>query len=219
MELKRFSALLITLFCTFTLAMLGISSNAYSAIYYVQTDGNDSNLGDTWGAANALLTIGQALSMASGTPEADTIRVAAGTYNEWDLALVSDLILYGGYPAAGGGEETRDPATHITTIDGNSNATVIYCSGISNVTIDGFTVTNGLGNHGSDPHHGGGFYIETCTNLTISNNQITNNIADRTVSEHDDYDVGGGLFVDGGCDNSVEIIWNEISFNRNKKNK
>ena len=158
--------LLLTVFCIiFSLSL--IPATAYALDYYVdQSNGNDANDGLAWGASNALLTINEAITIANGTPEADTVHVAQGTYNEWALTLGSDLTLYGGYPSGGG---TRDPATYTTTIDGNSTATVIFCDTISNVIIDGFTITNGQGNGGFDQHHGGGFYIRSCTNLTISN--------------------------------------------------
>ena len=116
------------------LSFISFSSTALATNYYVSNNGNNGNDGLGWGASHALLTITEAITRANATPEVDTIHVAEGTYDEWDLTLGSDLTLYGGYPTGGG---TRDPNSNITTIDGNSNATVIFCYNISNVTIDG----------------------------------------------------------------------------------
>ena len=107
--------------------------------YYVQQSvGNDANPGNGWGGVNALKTIQKAIDLANANAGADTIHVAAGTYNE-HIVLVSDVTLLGGYTSAGG--TPRDRTANPTIIDGTSSGrpvTIGVPDAVSDVTIDRF---------------------------------------------------------------------------------
>lgn len=142
---------------------------AMAAAYYVQTTaGNDANPGDAWGAGHALATVGAAMAKAALTPGADTIHVAAGTYAE-RVEIVSGVTLLGGYPAAGGAQ--RDPAANETILDAAEAGTVVQMVSTDNVTLDGFTVTNGSRADGC----GGGVLAVNGTGVVIAGNLIIGN--------------------------------------------
>lgn len=169
--------------------------NALAADYYVQQSvGDDGNPGDGWGAGHAMATIGAALVQAGGSAESDTIHVAAGTYTE-NLTLPEGVTLYGGYPASGGA--TPDPAANPTIIDGGQSGVVITGIGLSNLTVDGFTIRNGRVNG-----VGAGLDIEDCSNAVINDNIIENNQAIG--------DWGGGIAV---IRSNVQITNNTIRNN------
>lgn len=144
----------------------------YADNYYVQGSvGDDGNDGDAWGSGSALATIGQGITLANANTGADTIHVAAGTYEE-HLVLGSDITLYGGYPAAGGASRNR--TANPTYIDGTGTGRPVTIMNVSNVTLDGFVVQNGVGNRG------GGILIQSSLllvtmSVTINDNEITNN--------------------------------------------
>jgi len=151
------------------------------AEYHVdQRDGNDTNSGLSWSAA--LATVGQALTLASVSPGADTVRVARGTYGE-NLLVPSEVTLEGGYPTGGG---ARNPAANPTVLDGGgAESVVIIGPNATGVTIDGFEITGGAGLLG-----GGGIYAETSL-VTIRNNVIHDNTVPTSLGR------GGGIALMG----------------------
>ena len=163
--------------------------------FYVQVNvGNNSNSGVSWGAGNALAAIQAAINLAQVTVGSDVIHVAAGTYSE-NIDVTGDVSIYGGYPPNGGA--TPSPAANPTNIDGGGSGTVVGILNVNNVLIDGFAIRNG-----SVIGRGGGFDIEYCSSITISNNTIENNTAT------DDW--GGGIAV---VMSSVTITKNIIQNN------
>jgi len=124
----------------------------------------------------------------------DTVMVAAGIYNE-NITLKSGVKLQGS-------------GTDFTTIDGGSNGSVVKMSGISDVTISGFTITNGLGD-GQDYYYadnGGGIAVYECSNIMIRDNIITQN---RAEGGHAD---GGGIMI-CKCSGDIDILNNSITDN------
>ncbi|MCA9971428.1 MAG: right-handed parallel beta-helix repeat-containing protein, partial [Anaerolineales bacterium] len=82
----------------------------------------------------------------------DTVRVAAGTYQDVVTAsgllsttvlITKDLTLLGGFSPD---FQTHDPATYVSTIDGQNSVKGIYVFG-SQAHVAGFTIVNGL-SHG-----------------------------------------------------------------------
>jgi parallel beta-helix repeat protein len=129
---------------------LGASSN----VYYVATTGSDTT-GDG-SAGNPWATIGYALNQ---TVCGDTIKVAAGTYNE-------NIALKGGVQVLGAGSD-------VTTIQGSGNSSVVTADGVGPSTrLDGFTITGG---HAQD---GGGMYNTNGASPTVSNCVFAGNSAD-----------------------------------------
>ncbi len=133
------------------------SSSAQAFDLFVKTPangGDDTNNGSSWSAAKA--TVQAALDSFFISNDSDTIRVAAGVYNEklffpgrWGVALL------GGFPVAGG-SYVSDPTTNPTIIDGTGiagSAAVIRIPptpsgsptyGTSKgLVIDGFIIRNG----------------------------------------------------------------------------
>jgi len=119
-------------------------------------------------------TIQQAIHSAV---RSDTILVASGVYNE-HLILKSGLRLKG----SGAGLLTPEDLGDDTVIDGASTGRPIYCDGIANVLIEGFTIINGRGNSA-----GGNIYCVD-SSVTIRDNLIMNG---RTTGAGG---YGGGLY-------------------------
>ena len=152
----------------------------------------------------------------------DAVVVDAGTYNE-NVVVSKD-----GISLQGSGAD-------VTTIDGGDAGSVIKMSGVSDVTISGFTITNGLGD-GQDYYfndNGGGIAVYECSNITIRDNVITQNQAtgsnadgggilvakctdeitiwQNTITDNNAQHWGGGISIQGSSD--VRIDWNDISNN------
>ena len=135
------------------------------------------SMGDTL----PFVTIGRAMAIARNLPGADTIHVAEGTYREPVVMEEDELTLLGGYIAGGG---VRDPGAHPTIVDGGASGPAILVSSqdgtnvLVNVTIDGFTLTNGRSfQRGGAAFGGAGVLIEEAQ-VTLTNNVITGNVAD-----------------------------------------
>jgi hypothetical protein len=131
------------------LSLFILSANVWAADYYVKTTGgNNTNDGLTWDTAKATVTAAMNL-ISTGT--GNTVKVAAGTYNEKvTFPNYSNIQLRGGYPAAGG--DTQDPWTNPTLIDGNTLAAGPLISinyntstnqGYTGLVIDGLTIKRG----------------------------------------------------------------------------
>ena len=166
----------------------------WAADYYVISGGTGTQTGNNW--ANALATIQKGIDLANASAGADTIHVAAGTYNE-HIVLVSDVTLLGGYTATGA--IPRDRTANPTIIDGTSTGRPVTIEDVSNVTIDGFWIQNGLVNG-----RGGGIYIRNASSVTINDNLITSNAATG--------DWGGGIAVAESSTN-IMITKNDITGN------
>lgn len=134
-----------------------------------------------------------ALSTAlSQATDGDTIYVAGGTYTGAGAAVITitrSITLYGGWDGASSGPVVRDPALYPTTLDGEGERRGVYVSGPLTVTLEGFTVTNGVA-----LDKGAGLYAED-TNLTLRAMTFYSNVVD---SGSTTYTFGGGAYVHGG---------------------
>ena len=176
---------------------------------FVATTGSDGGANPCTDKFNPCLTLQRAINVA-GTGE--EIAVAVGTYPENASVVSKNLTIRGGWDS---GFNTRDPASNVTTLDGQNLGTVV-CFDSSQSTLDGFTITNGYAslsdlasdgiyNCGSASSHGGGILVRGNSNMTISNNTIINNVANRR---------GGGVFVVGSV---VSINNNKVYSNTAKQ--
>jgi len=124
----------------------------------------------------------------------DTVIVDPGTYYE-NITLKSGITLKGA-------------GADVTIIDGGDNGSVVKMSGISDVTISGFTITNGLGDgqdyNGND--NGGGIAVYECSNITIRDNVITQNSTTGDLAD------GGGILI-SKCTAPITIWQNSITDN------
>ena len=137
----------------------------------------------------------------------DTIKVAAGTYDELNMRprkdisstgyvtqvvyLTKSLNLQAGYSLLDW--NTPDPNNNPTTLDAQNQGRVIYITGEINPSIQGFTITGGdaAGLGGCEPDErdcGGGIYVISAT-TTISDCLINNN---QALNGN-----GGGAFLAG----------------------
>jgi parallel beta-helix repeat protein len=102
----------------------------------------------------------QAAIDAPETLNGHTIYVDAGTYYE-NISVTKSISLIG--------ENSGN-----TIIDGGGGtATVVNVTNVNNVEISGFTLQNGGSGSGGSGGHG--IYMYSCSNNTISGNNITNN--------------------------------------------
>ncbi|MCX7682094.1 MAG: DUF1565 domain-containing protein, partial [Anaerolineae bacterium] len=167
---------------------------------YVSTTGDD-NFNNCRLLASPCRTIAYAVSQATSR---DVIKVAAGTYYEYDILLNKNVTLRGGH--SGTGEWEYLPRTHVTTIDAQGRGRVLYI--IGNPTVEGFTIRGG-----ATDGFGGGIYIDV-GRPTIQRNRITANRATRGGGIAGNYarpnlwnnviysntatEYGGGLYLAGG---------------------
>jgi len=126
----------------------------------------------------------------------DTVYLAAGTYTGATDPLVSitqSLTVYGGWDGASSGPIVRDPATHVSTLDGEDARRVIHVSGAGAATVrlEGFTVTRG-----STTGDGAGLYVQGA-DLTLSRMVFDSNVQYTDVAGSESY--GGGAAVKGGA--------------------
>ncbi|MCX7681277.1 MAG: right-handed parallel beta-helix repeat-containing protein [Anaerolineae bacterium] len=161
--------------------------NYVSGNRYVSLAGTDA-LNNCRLTTRPCRTIGQALAQAAS---GDEIRVAGGTYNEYNLTINKPLILLAGYDA---NFAARDPQARPTVIDAGCQGRVLYIFG--NATVDGFTLRNGCFNG-----PGGGVYAVNAptlrNNIIISNTAIGNR--------------GGGVY---NADGNLTLEGNILANNR-----
>ena len=162
---------------------------------YVDSTATGSNTGTSWD--NAYTTIELALNNAV---YGDIIWVAQGTY-DGRITLPGGVALYGGFSGSEKSIYERNWSSNESVIDGGVD---IAEGADSNTRIDGFTITNGVGNSGK----GGGVYIINSSPIVI-NNKIVNNTVNHS-SYSFCYAYGGGVYSSGG---SPQILNNLISQN------
>jgi predicted outer membrane repeat protein len=144
-----------------------------------------------WNVPGDFATIQEAMDDAS-VLEGDTILVAPGTYFENVNFGGKDVTL----------KSSHGPAA--TVIDGSGVSSVVAFTGSNGFdsVLDGFTITNGLGNNPYTGHGGGGVLCPQGSCPTITNNIITKNTAVGS---------GGGIYTARDC--VVTITRNIISEN------
>jgi hypothetical protein len=166
------------LVCLLVMSMamiITVGSSFAASTIYVSTQGNDAwnGLAATYDPATGngpKATIQNAIDTVSDN---GTVSVAAGTYYE-NLYINKDVYLRGAGPDS-------------TIVDGMAKNSVISLFGSSmepfnqfDLTVNGFTLTNGNGTYGGGIYNYGGI-------LFLINTKITNNHATK----------GGGLYNSG----------------------
>lgn len=161
---------------------------------------------NAWASTGALFasTTGTGTDCTQGNPcslqtalgqavDSDSLFVAGGTYTSTSSISVvhisnKSFTLYGGWDGAASGAVLRDPDTYPTILDGEGQRRVVYISGNSSPTLDGFTIANGLSGEAA----GIALFVYDHPNATpvIRNCVITNNVATGGW--------GGGILIDGG---------------------
>ncbi|MFC1585550.1 nitrous oxide reductase family maturation protein NosD [Fibrobacterota bacterium] len=149
-----------------------------------------------------------------GAGSGDTVKVAAGTYNE-SIDIESKTIkLLGGYPG-GGDFASRDPEGNVTTIQGSSSTAVVIIHRAADCRVDGFTLTGG--NRGVlAPRDWGdaGLTADTISNCIIENCHLVDNssseygagikisgeglvILDNIIRDNESDNRGAGIYTGG----------------------
>ncbi len=136
-----------------------------SASLYVKPLGSDSGNGQTPGTAKK--TINAALNGVSGTTTT-LVRVAAGTYNEVGLAVLSGVVVSGGWDPT---FTTHDPDQFVSVVDAGGTSFAMRSGGLdASQVIDGLTIRNGVRDG-----FGGGAFVISADNTVISNSVLVGN--------------------------------------------
>ena len=155
-------------------------------------------------------------SALSRSISADQIWVAAGTYyptastdRAVSFSLKNGVSVYGGFPAAGGPWDSRDPLANPTVLSGDigvlgdisdNSYHVVKALQLDNSTLlDSFTITAGNANGPSPDEKGGGMFAFQST-LTLSNLVFTGNTAANT---------GGGLANNRSSPSLSHIVFSD----------
>lgn len=176
----------------------GLGQPAYAAgPLCVRPGGNDGGSCACGDPFQHCRSVQRALNVAA---TGDTIRVAEGNYGASQagvsiigsnalIDITKGVTLEGGWQTDGSGNFTsRDAAKYeATVLDGENTRRVIHITGGSNLTIDGFLVTQGKHNA-----QGAGIYVFTTANLIIANSVISGN---QTTTGSSSVYGGAGVFL------------------------
>jgi hypothetical protein len=181
--------------------------SSFAGTWYVTPGGSGS--GTSW--ADSIGVVQAAIDSATA---GDEIWVASGTYNE-SIKMRTGVALYGGFNGTETLQEQGDWKGNKTTIDAiGLNKRVVTAVDAMSVTINGFTIKNGMaiGYHPQD--YGGGIYLYRVASATVKNCTIVDNtasgrgggmacslsrttVANCVISTNSTSGIGGGLCVLG----------------------
>ena len=166
--------------------MFALGQLGAHAVVYVSPGGAGGMDGTSW--ANALGSMQAAVNSAAAVhPEGDEIWVAGGTYTEGATVVwATNVRAYGGFHTGDTQFSQRDLApANASVISGAGLYRVISLSSLTNVCLDGFTVSGG-----SSSSPGAGIYgLSLDANVRIANCTITGNTTTGAVD-------GGGLCLE-----------------------
>jgi hypothetical protein len=128
----------------------------------------------------------------------DTIYLSQGTYThsgEVVVAIEHSVSLLGGWDNTSANPVIRDPATHVSILDGENQRRGITIAANIHPTIDGLTITRGnatgLGGGFVSSDAGGGIYSVDASPV-ITNNILTDNVA---TTQSDARGMGGAVYL------------------------
>jgi hypothetical protein len=176
--------------------------SAGQSVFRVRAAAPSGGDGATWNSAFDALPDALVAAVAG-----DEIWMAAGTYTGVDgraaFQMKTGVSVYGGFAGTESSRDQRSPAINVTTlrgfITGQPTRTVVAFLGVTGVTLDGFTVTNGLGTGDIDTSPvatspGGGLYI-FASNVLVRGCKIEHNLGGNSYTASGYPESAGG---DGG---------------------
>jgi len=195
------------------LALL-LPSAAESAVFYVKADATGANTGSSW--TDAFEDLQDALAAAN---TGDQIRAASGTYTPTagvnrsiSFALKDGVAVYGGFAGGETSLEQRDWTVNIAVLSGNigdppetdNSYHVVTADGGTGpgAILDGFTITGGYADGGSDEQQRGGGMFNNGGSPSTRNCLFTGNVALR----------GGDMFNYKGSPRVTNCIFLANSF-------
>ncbi len=205
---------------------------------YVDQDASGSQSGLDW--ENALHSVKLALEVAAGfsVPE---IWVAEGVYEE-SIEMYSNISMYGGFQGTETLLSERNWDLHPTILDagtasgGDPAPHVVRMDEVSNIRLDGFTLTGGFATGVGEDRFGGGIFIRYTESVEIFNCSIHKNYAlfmgggvlsigippmfvncDFTGNTAAIFE-GGGLHMDRHFGSGTELVLINCRFSGNRSN-
>ncbi len=155
-----------------------------AVVLHVSKTGSDAQDGLTW--ATAMGTVQHAIDRAAQLYGAE-VWVAEGTYVE-HVTLAAWAWLFGGFAGTETARGQRDPAAHVTVLDGNEVPPVVNCghAGYRVARLDGFRVTRGGRYYGGSAIPptgrpaglGGGIRCDTSSPVIAGNTIVNNSLGD-----------------------------------------
>lgn len=170
-----------TLTCSTPVVSVAAGSIQYKEIvptvYYVSTTGDNGKDGLTWATAKADIQ-----NAVNGARLGDTVKVAAGTYNEY-ISIHDGVSMYGSYDPATGKQNLNATPTILDGTDLGHFLLVKYDNPCNReTTINGFVLQNA--EHSTD---GGGAFLRA--NCILENSIVRNCTTSGS---------GGGAYNNGG---------------------
>ena len=176
-------------------AVAAMGFAAFADDCYVATTGDDGNPGT---AERPFATVAAAIGAASA---GDTVHVAPGDYNEWNLRISKAIRIVG---------EGDDPSATVVygfeTPYSGTGRRIVYMT--ANATIENLTIRNGGFTTDGNPANGGNVYMNagTITNCVISGGYVEHTKdADLGSGKKLQGALGGNLFIAGGLVVDCEI--------------
>lgn len=151
-----------------------VLEDAINALFIDMANGDDSNPGTR---SLPLQTIQEGINTAQLAGNFADLYVAQETYAETTITLVDGISLYGGYDPTS--EWDRQVGAFTTTIQGQGAA--ISGNSVSNLTIDGFTITSADNVAPSSQ----AIFLASSQGVFISNNNITSGLGQDGVNGSD----------------------------------
>lgn len=173
--------------------------------------------GETW--ATAFTDLQQGLDAAAAAGPGCEVWLAQGTYLAWratpsdTFQLRSGVSLYGGFAGTETLRDERDPATFPAVLEGRNPAYpsdrvyhVVTAQSVTDVVLDGVTITGGGATHASDADHqrGGGMRVDDSV-LDLGDVHFAENASTSPGSALDV--LGGSQVTMTACSAQLHGLW------------
>ncbi len=172
---------------TYDFAVQGTGTTV-SNIRYVTQSGAGAKDGTSWSNAYGEAEFQPNLNTAVAGLE---FWVASGTYKPGatrttSFGIPSGVSVYGGFAGTETSRLQKNSVANVTILSGDIGTAgditdnsfhVIYITGMTNITLDGFTIRDGYANGGNPNDRGAGIRLENSSTVTLDSLKMTNNEA------------------------------------------